>query len=172
MSEKGLSPFTLWLKSCSSVHVGMGMWIDFIPAAWRVLSIRVLSIIIIILLCSIIEAPQLKLSTQYILLGPYKYLLKVRPLFVVNEFLLTRVVTSPRIVILAAMSDQGLYIHAHIAHTLINGMITHAEGVPTPLPPIEYEVHSSGSRSAVCVKCTFSDNTLKNCVAVVHQQIS
>ena len=47
-----------------------------------------------------------------------------------------------------------------------------AERTLPPLPPIESEVHSSGSRSAVCVKCTFSDDTLKSCVAVVHQRIS
>ena len=47
-----------------------------------------------------------------------------------------------------------------------------AERAPTPLPPIEYEVHSSGSKYAACVKCTFNDDTLTYCVAVVHQQTS
>ena len=41
-----------------------------------------------------------------------------------------------------------------------------------PLPPIEYEVHTSSSGSPVCIACTFNDNTVMNCVAVVHQRIS
>ena len=40
-----------------------------------------------------------------------------------------------------------------------------------PLPPIEYELHSH-SNCSVCIMCTFSDNTVENCIAVVHQRIS
>ena len=43
---------------------------------------------------------------------------------------------------------------------------------PGPPSPIEYEVHSSGSRSTICINCSFNDNDLNNCVAVVHQRIS
>ena len=41
-----------------------------------------------------------------------------------------------------------------------------------PLSSIEYEIHSSSSGLPVCITCTFNDNTVKNCVAVVHQRIS
>ena len=41
-----------------------------------------------------------------------------------------------------------------------------------PLPPIEYEVYSSSSGSPVCIACTFNDNAVENCIAVVHQRIS
>ena len=42
-----------------------------------------------------------------------------------------------------------------------------------PLSPIiEYEVHSSSSGSRVCITCTFNDDAVKNCVAVVHQRNS
>ena len=41
-----------------------------------------------------------------------------------------------------------------------------------PLSPIEYKVHSNSSGSPVCITCIFNDNTVKNCVAVVHQRIS
>ena len=50
--------------------------------------------------------------------------------------------------------------------------LTVAERAQPPLPPIEYEIRSSDSGSVVCIKCSFNDNSLKDCVAVVHQRIS
>ena len=41
-----------------------------------------------------------------------------------------------------------------------------------PLSPIEYEIESGSSGSPVCITCTFNDNTVENCLAVVHQRIS
>ena len=51
--------------------------------------------------------------------------------------------------------------------------LTYAERAQQPpLSPIEYDVHSSSSGLPVCITCTFNDNTVKNCVVVVHQRIS
>ena len=51
-------------------------------------------------------------------------------------------------------------------------ILTVAERAQPPLPPIKYEIHSGDSGSAACIKCAFNDNSLKDCVAVVHQRIS
>ena len=85
-----------------------------------------------------------------------------------------RVVTTPRTVIVAPSSDQGLYISNPYTES-DSGMIyilTVAERAQSPLPPIEYEIRSSDSGSVACIKCAFNDNSLKDCVAVVHQRIS
>ena len=42
----------------------------------------------------------------------------------------------------------------------------------SPLSFIEYEVHSSSSGLPVCIKCILRDNTVKDCIVVVHQRIS
>ena len=52
-------------------------------------------------------------------------------------------------------------------------LLTYAERAQRPLlSSIEYEVHSNSSGSPVCITCTFNDDTVKNCIAVVHQRIS
>ena len=87
-----------------------------------------------------------------------------------------RVVTSPRTVILATSSDKGLQLHAHLFISLLSYTVsisTCAERAQKPpLSSIEYKVHSSSSGSPACIMCTFNDNTVKNCVVVVHQRIS
>ena len=106
-------------------------------------------------------------------LDEFEYVVSVFAL--VNGLPFPRVITSPRtVVILAASSDQGLQLHnvtcIHKSFTLL--MLPTVAAVRAQQPPLEYEVHSSSSGSHVCITCTFNDNTVKNCVAVVHQRIS
>ena len=75
MSEKDPSPFTLWLKSCSSVHVGMGLRTDYSGGLTGSVYQGIVNNNYIIVMFYYRSTPIETLHT--ILLGLYKYLLRV-----------------------------------------------------------------------------------------------
>ena len=79
-----------------------------------------------------------------------------------------RVVTAPRNITMATNSDIGLLVIMSEYTLLFNSIIT--ETAQQSAPPIQYKLQPAGNRT--CINCTFLDNTLTDCVAVVHQQIS